>query len=112
VEDNNMVLELNEQSMKEEINRDLPVIVDFWASWCGPCKMMAPVFEELSSDYSGKLTFAKISTEDNPSVSGEYSVSGIPCLIVFNRGEEVDRIVGFAPKPVLKQKIDAVLAKL
>ena len=107
-----MVLELNEETIKEEIKKDIPVIVDFWASWCGPCKMMAPVFEELSSEYEGKLTFAKISTEKYPAVGSDYAVQGIPCLIVFKNGEEVDRIVGFAPKPALKEKIDAVLAKI
>ena len=71
---------------------------------------MAPVFEELSGEYDGKLKFAKISTEDHPNPAAESSVSGIPCLVVFKQGKEVDRIVGFAPKPALKQKIDAVLA--
>ncbi len=107
-----MVLELNKDTIKDAINKDLPVIVDFWASWCGPCKMLAPVFEELSSEYEGKLTFAKISTEENPAVGGEYAVSGIPCLIVFNKGEEIDRIIGFAPKPALKEKIEGILSKI
>ncbi len=106
-----MVLELTEDTFSEEINAATPIIVDFWASWCGPCKMMAPVFEELSKEYAGKLRFGKISTEDYPEVAGDNAVSGIPCLIVFKNGEEVDRIVGFAPKPLLKQKIEAVLKK-
>ncbi len=106
-----MVLELTEDTFSDEIGSATPIIVDFWASWCGPCKMMAPVFEELSKEYTGKLRFGKISTEDYPEVAGDNAVSGIPCLIVFKNGEEVDRIVGFAPKPVLKQKIEAVLKK-
>ena len=74
--------------------------------------MLTPVFEEVSRDYTGKLKFVKISTEDYPNVASQNSVSGIPCLIIFNKGKEVDRIVGFAPQPVLKQKIDAVLEKV
>ena len=108
-----MVLELTTDNFNQEVlQSDLPVIVDFWASWCGPCKMLAPVFEEISSEYEGKLKFAKISTEESPEIAGQNAVSGIPCLIVFNKGKEADRIIGFAPKPQLKEKIDVILSKL
>ncbi len=106
-----MVQQLTDAQFNEAIKAKTPVIVDFWASWCGPCKMLAPIFEELSGEYKGKLTFGKLSTEDFPDVAAENGITGIPCMIVFKNGEEVDRIIGFAPKPVLKQKIDAVLAK-
>ncbi|NQV92048.1 thioredoxin [Candidatus Woesearchaeota archaeon] len=106
-----MVKELTEQTFKDAISGDA-IIVDFWAEWCGPCKMMGPVFEELAPEYKGKLTFAKLDTEAYPGPAQESAVQGIPCLIVFKNGKEVDRIVGFAPKPMLKQKIDAVLAKV
>ena len=107
-----MVQELTADSLVQEIKSATPIIIDFWASWCGPCKMMAPVFEELSGQYTGRLRFAKISTEDYPDVAEENSITGIPCLVVFKKGEEVDRIIGYAPKAQLKQKIDAVLGKI
>ena len=96
----------------EVLSSDLPVLVDFLAEWCGPCKMLAPVLDEVSGEYEGKLKFAKISTEDFPDIAGQNHITGIPCLIIFNKGEEVDRIVGFAPKDQLKAKIDTVLSSI
>jgi len=85
------------------------VLVDFWASWCGPCKMLTPVFEELSAEFEGKVKFVKVSTEEAPEIAQKYNVSGIPCLVLMKKGEEVDRIVGFLPKPMLKEKIEGML---
>ena len=108
-----MVLELSGQNFSEEVlNSKLPVIIDFWATWCGPCLMMAPVFEDLSSSYSGKLKFGKLSVEDYPELAEEYDVTGIPCLIIFHKGQEVDRIVGFQQKSELKEQLGSILARL
>ena len=105
-----MVLELKEESWEQEVVKsELPVIVDFWASWCGPCMMMGPAFEEISKDYDGKLKFAKISTEDFPNMAQKNNITGIPCLIIFKSGKEMDRIIGFNPAPALNPTIDAIL---
>ena len=100
-------------NFEEEVKKaETPVIVDFWAPWCAPCNMLGPVFEELSGEYEGKLKFVKVNTEDAADIASEYAVQGIPCLIVTKDGKEVDRIVGFAPKDALKQKIDAILQNI
>ena len=105
-----MVLELNNNNFEEEVIKSkLPVIVDFWANWCGPCKMMAPIFEELSAEFEGKLKFTKLSTENSPEIAQKYNIRGIPCLIIFKNGEEAGRIIGLNPKPLLKEKIENAL---
>ena len=103
------MMELNNKTFKEQIEKDEYTIVDFFASWCGPCQMMGPVFEEISKDYEGKLKFVKVNTEDNSSISSQFNITGIPALIITKNGKEVNRLVGFMPKEVLKQKINELL---
>ena len=108
-----MVTKLTKDNFdKEVVNSDVPVIIDFYADWCGPCQMMGPVFEEVSKDYEGKLSFVKLNTEENPKVADQFGITGIPCLVVVDKGVEVGRIVGFNAKEQLKAKIDDILGKL
>jgi thioredoxin 1 len=85
------------------------VMVDFWATWCGPCKIVAPVVEELAKEYEGKVTFAKVNTDENSDIAGKYNIRGIPTLMFFKDGNVLDQIVGAVPKAQLKSKIDSFL---
>ncbi|MGV8162280.1 MAG: thioredoxin [Candidatus Nanoarchaeia archaeon] len=108
-----MVVHVDEKNFdKEVLQATTPVIIDFWAAWCGPCKMMGPVFEELSKEYKGKLKFVKISTEEAPELAGSFNIRGIPSLSIINGKEEINRIVGFVPKDSLKKQIDDTLKKI
>ncbi len=96
---------------KEVLKNHLPVLVDFWAPWCGPCRIVSPALEKLSSEYMNKLKFAKLNVDDNQEIAVQYDVRGIPCMIIFSKGHELDRIIGAYPEAELRKRIDLILAK-
>lgn len=93
----------------EVLKSDKPVLVDFWAEWCGPCKLVAPVLEEIAKDYNGKVKIAKLDVDHYQVVAARYGIRSIPTLMVFNNGEVVDQVIGAVPKPMITQKLDQVL---
>src|SRR5690348_1655455 len=103
-------MELTDANFDQIVNSDKPVLVDFWAEWCGPCKMIGPVVEELAKDYDGKAVVAKLNVDENPQVTARYGVRSIPTLLVFKGGQIVDKQVGAVPKSVLAQKLAAQVA--
>ncbi len=103
-------IEITDSNFEEIINSDQPILVDFWAEWCGPCKMIGPLVEELAGDYDGKAVIGKVNVDENPNVSAKFGIRSIPTLLVFKGGEIVDKQIGAVPKQVLADKIDAQLA--
>lgn len=100
-------IEITDANFEEITNTDKPVLVDFWAEWCGPCKMIGPVVEELASDYEGKAVIGKVDVDSNPNTSAKFGIRSIPTLLVIKHGKIVEKQVGAVPKSVLVQKLDA-----
>lgn len=104
-----MALEITNASFKEVLQSDKPVLVDFWAAWCGPCRMLGPVIEELSTDFEGKAIIGKVDVDNNQEIAAEFGIRSIPTVLIFKNGELVDRVVGVSPKEVYAEKITALL---
>ncbi|KAL9245109.1 hypothetical protein vseg_018797 [Gypsophila vaccaria] len=105
------VLNVNDSSWKELVlGSPVPVLVDFWAPWCGPCKLISPVIDELAKEYAGKITVFKLNTDESPNVATQYNIRSIPTFLFFKNGERIDSVIGAVPKSTLTEKIDKYLA--
>ena len=105
-----MALEITSANFESEVMQsDKPVLVDFWAEWCGPCKMIGPLVDELATEYEGKAVIGKVNVDENQDIAGQFGIRSIPTLLVIKNGEVVDKQVGAVGKEILAQKIDAQL---
>ena len=105
------VLEVNDATFDEEVLKsEQPVLVDFWAVWCGPCKLIAPVVDSVAANFAGQLKVAKVNVDQNASTPSRYGVRGIPALLFFKGGKVADQIVGYAPQDVIEEKVKRLLA--
>ncbi len=104
------LLQVNDKNFTAEVlQSDIPVLVDFWATWCGPCRAISPIVEELAKEFSGRVKITKLNVDENPSTPSQYGVRGIPALILFKEGKVLDQIVGSVPKARLKTLIEKAL---
>ncbi len=105
------VFEVSDATFDQEVlQSEQPVLVDFWAVWCGPCKAIAPIVDGIAASYAGKLKVAKVNVDENPATPGRYNVRGIPALVFFKDGKVADQVVGFVPQEVIEEKVKKLLA--
>lgn len=102
-------IEVTDSNFNEIIQTEKPVLIDFWAEWCGPCKMIGPVVEELAGDYEGRAVIGKLNVDENSAVTAQFGIRSIPTLLIFKNGQLVDKHVGFSPKGELVRKLEAQL---
>jgi thioredoxin 1 len=105
-----MAVEIADSNFSDVVtNSDKPVVVDFWAAWCGPCRMVGPLIEEMHGEYDGRAVIGKVDVDQNPGVSAQFGVRSIPTILFIKNGQVVDKVVGAVPKATLTQKLDAIL---
>lgn len=101
---------INEENFEQEVvNSNMIVLLDFWASWCGPCKMLLPVIDEIAKEYEGKIKVGKVNTDDNMSLTSKFQITSIPCLIIFKNGKPINKMTGFMPKNKIKEELESIL---
>lgn len=104
-------LVLDDGNFFEAVKKEKYMVVDFWAPWCGPCRIISPIVDQLAKEYSGRVTFGRLNVDDNPRVSSEFGIQSIPTLLFFKQGEAVDGVIGAMPKEMLKSRIERFISK-